>query len=143
MLARFGQRREVPQGKDVVSEQARDSRGRFAGGSEAQSRNAGRNPVAAHNGAQSVGTHVSASGDFTIDARTGREPGSGYQVAGDGGRYMGQWTDKSTGQVYRERSHNVNSLALAKSMGRRLNQIAIYDVANKREIATGGDGRVK
>jgi hypothetical protein len=123
-----------------VSEQARDSRGRFAAGAEAQSRNAGRNPVASHNGSQSVGTHVSASGDFTIDARTGREPSSGYQVAGAGGRYLGQWTDKSTGKTYRERSHNVNSLALAKSMGRRLNQIAIYDVKNRREIATHGTG---
>lgn len=123
----------------MANDQARDSHGRFAGGAEAQSRNAGRNPVAAHAGAQSVGTHV-ASGDFTVDARTGREPTSGYQVAGSGGRYMGQWTDKNTGKTYRERSHNVNSLALAKSMGRRLNQIAIFDNANKREIATGGTG---
>lgn len=119
--------------------QARDTRGRFAGGAEAQARNAGKNPVAAHDGQQSVGTHVS-SGDFTIDTRTGRAPGGGYQVAGDGGRYLGQWTDKNTGKIYRERSHNVDALALAKSMGRRLNQIAIYDVKNHREIATGGTG---
>ncbi|HUI12987.1 MAG TPA: hypothetical protein VL048_05900 [Xanthobacteraceae bacterium] len=123
----------------MSADQARDSHGRFAGGAEAQARNSGRNPVAAHAGNQSVGTHVSASGDFTRDAR-GHEPTSGYQVAGAGGKYMGQWTDPRTGKVYRERSQNVQSLALAKSMGRRLNQIAIWDNKNHREIATHGTG---
>jgi hypothetical protein len=122
-----------------VSEQARDSRGRWAGGAEAQTRNAGRAVVQAHAGNQSVGTHVSASGDFTRDAR-GHEPTSGYQVAGAGGKYTGQWTDPRTGKVYRERSTNVASLPLAKSMGRRLNQIAIWDNAKHREIPTGGTG---
>jgi hypothetical protein len=41
--------------------QARDSRGRFAGGDEAQTRNAGKYPIESHVGTQSVGTHVSAT----------------------------------------------------------------------------------
>jgi hypothetical protein len=44
-----------------MSEQARDARGRFAGGSEGAARNAGSYPVAPHDGQQSVGTHVSAN----------------------------------------------------------------------------------
>ena len=124
--------------------QARASNGQWtAGTAEAAMRNASRYPVAPHAGSQSVGSHVATPDGFTIDPRTGKAPTSGYQVAGDGGRYLGQWTDKNTGKTYRERSHDVDSLALAKSMGRRLNQIAIYDVKNKREIATGGDGTSK
>lgn len=123
----------------MSADQARDSHGRFAAGAEAETRNAGRAVVQSHAGNRSVGTHVSASGDFTRDAR-GHEPASGYQVAGAGGKYMGQWTDPRTGKVYRERSTNVASLPLAKSMGRRLNQIAIWDNANKREIPTHGTG---
>lgn len=42
-----------------MSDQARDTGGRFAGGSEAETRNAGRHPVAPHDDKQSVGTHVS------------------------------------------------------------------------------------
>jgi hypothetical protein len=44
-----------------MSEQARDARGRFAGGSEGAARNSGSYPVAPHDGQQSVGTHVSAN----------------------------------------------------------------------------------
>jgi hypothetical protein len=43
-------------------EQARDSHGRFAGGAEADARNSGSFPVTAHNGQQSVGTHVASKG---------------------------------------------------------------------------------
>ena len=45
----------------AVMEQARDARGRFAGGSEGAARNGGSYPVAAHDGQPSVGTHVSAN----------------------------------------------------------------------------------
>jgi hypothetical protein len=41
-----------------MSEQARDSNGKFASGAEAQTRNARRHPVAPHAGRLSVGTHV-------------------------------------------------------------------------------------
>ena len=50
-----------------MSEQARDSRGRWAGGSEATARNSGAYPVAAHDGQQSVGTHVSATNTGVTD----------------------------------------------------------------------------
>jgi hypothetical protein len=53
---------------------------------------------------------------------------------------MGQWHSPD-GRVYRERSQNIASLSLAKSMGRKLNQIAIWDNARHREIATGGTGK--
>jgi len=43
-------------------EQARDSKGRFAGGAEGAARNAGRIPTTSHNGQHSVGSH-SSSGD--------------------------------------------------------------------------------
>lgn len=43
-----------------MTEQARDSHGRFAGGAEGAARNAGKIPITAHNGQQSVGTHLSA-----------------------------------------------------------------------------------
>lgn len=43
-----------------MSEQARDARGRFAGGSEGAARNAGAYPVTQHV-EPSVGTHVSAN----------------------------------------------------------------------------------
>jgi hypothetical protein len=58
-------------------EQARDTHGRFAGGAEAETRNAQRHPVESHAGAQSVGTHVSAKDERIailkgVDARVGK-----------------------------------------------------------------------
>jgi len=44
-----------------MSDQARDARGRWAGGSEGAARNSGSYPVTPHDGQHSVGTHVSAT----------------------------------------------------------------------------------
>lgn len=49
-----------------MSEQARDSRGRWAGGSEAAARNAGAYPVTQH-AQPSVGTHVAATNTGVTD----------------------------------------------------------------------------
>ena len=54
-----------------MSDQARDSNGKFAGGSEAQTRNAGRHPVAPHAGKRSVGTHVASGASKAFGAGVG------------------------------------------------------------------------
>ena len=56
-------------------------------------------------------------------------------------RYVGRWTDPKTGQTYVEKSTHVANAAQAMSLGRTRNQISIYDLANKRTIGTGGNGK--
>lgn len=93
------------------------------------------------------GTHarmdaLSATADGTYD-RFGRNPTTGFMVGGAqerGARYTGVWTDTKTGTTYREKSNRVNSAVLAKSLSRRRNQIATYDLGHHREINTGGTG---
>lgn len=80
--------------------------------------------------------------DGTYD-RFGRNPKSGFMVGGaqeHGARYTGVWTDSKSGVTYREKSNRVNSEVLAKSLSRRRNQIATYDLGRGREINTGGTG---
>lgn len=54
--------------------------------------------------------------------------------------HIGGWTDKGTGKTYLDISHNVQSRSKAISLGKRNNQIAIWDVKRGREIRTGGTG---
>jgi hypothetical protein len=61
--------------------------------------------------------------------------------ADQGSRYTGRWTDPATGKVYIEKSTHVAGAAQAMSLGRTRNQISIYDLANKRTIGTGGNGK--
>lgn len=121
----------------MSTNQPRDDHGRYAS-SGTPNDASGRHPVIPHNGAQSVGTHLPAD-DFTINPRTGKAPGGGYQVGG-AGKYLGGWTDPATGKRYVEKSTNVKGEALARSLGRRRNQISIYDHKSGRTISTGGTG---
>lgn len=85
---------------------------------------------------------MSAQADGTYD-RFGRNPKSGFMVGGAeerGARYTGVWTDQKSGITYREKSNRVNSATLAKSLGRRRNQIAVYDLKGGREVNTSGSG---
>jgi hypothetical protein len=119
-----------------------DSRGRFASGETGASID--RYPVAPHVGAQSVGTHnagkraigtYSTGPGFTIDARTGKPINKGVAVAGGDGRAkaIGGGAGWPT-----ERVTIAREPVLGKSLGRKRDQIAVYDLAKQREIATGG-----
>jgi uncharacterized protein (DUF2147 family) len=122
---------------DTIMEQARDEAGRWT-----QS-NGARSPVGRHAGRASIGTHP-ATKDGTTDA-FGVRPTSGYMVGGGDAhsRYTGRWTDPVSGKTYTEKSTRASSGVLAKSLGRMRNQISVYDLANRRVIGTGGDGRTK
>lgn len=85
---------------------------------------------------------LSKRADGTYD-RYGRNPNRGFMVGGaveKGARYEGVWTDPKTGTTYTEKSNRVSSQALAKSLGRRRNQIAVWDLGKGREVNTGGSG---
>lgn len=111
--------------------QPRDSNGQWSG---ATANGITRYPVAPHNGVPSVGTHSSGPG-FTLNKRTGKTPASGFAVAGapSSSKYVGGGNGWATEHV-----NVVRGAALAKSLGRMRDQIAVYDLTNRREIATGG-----
>jgi hypothetical protein len=48
--------------------------------------------------------------------------------------YAGVWTDSDTGKIYIDISRNVDTLSEAIAVGLNLNEIAIWDVVNGREI---------
>jgi hypothetical protein len=91
--------------------------------------------------AQQHGIDTSHLGAGTYD-RYGVTPHEGYMVGGapPNSRYTGIWTDPQTGKRYVEKSTRVNSAPLARSLGRRRNQIAVWNLAAGREIPTGGTG---
>lgn len=61
-----------------------------------------------------------------------------------GGKYhLGLWHNDVDGQVYLDVSENIQDKERAIAQGRRNDQISIWDVVNKKEIATGGSGAVK
>lgn len=101
-------------------------------------------PVAPHAGVRSVGTHNAgkraigtyyAGPGFTIDRRTGKPISKGVAVAG------GDASAKAIGGGggwQTERVTIAREPVLGKSLGRKRDQIAVYDLSNKREISTGG-----
>lgn len=58
------------------------------------------------------------------------------------GDYLGLWHDKESGKVFLDVSQNVPDRAKAEALGRRRDQISIWDVVNGKEIPTGGTGQV-
>lgn len=87
-------------------------------------------------------TNTAHQADGTYD-RFGRNPNRGFMVGGAqdrGSRYTGVWTDPKSGITYREKSNRVNSATLAKSLGRRRNQIAVWNLGAGKEVSTGGSG---
>ena len=54
--------------------------------------------------------------------------------------HIGGWTNDATGKMHLDPSENIKDRATAERLGRERNQIAIYDVKNKRTIETGGTG---
>lgn len=60
-----------------------------------------------------------------------------YELS-ESGRYIGAWLENNT--VWLDISENFHVLELAQSVGVERNQIAIWDVVNETEIATGGNG---
>lgn len=58
------------------------------------------------------------------------------------GSYLGLWHNTEDGKVYLDVSDNIMDEAKATSLGRRRDQISIWDVANFREIDTGGTGQL-
>lgn len=83
-------------------------------------------------------------GDGTYDKRTGKSPTKGIMVGrGAGrGRYLGVWTDPSTGKVYSENSNRFREITLAKSVARQRDQIAAWDLEHNNEIPIGGSGNI-
>jgi hypothetical protein len=72
------------------------------------------------------------------------KPDNGYWVASiattwedledDSGVIFGVWTDTDTGQVYYDRVAFIEDLEYAIELGRTNEQIAIWDIANNKEI---------
>lgn len=111
------------------------------------------------------------SGGFTVDPRTGTDVSSGYAVAihpelsrvvSPGGQVkqalkdyvhdnpeafedptnkFGAWHDPDTDQVWLDVSTVVSDRGEAVELGKRHNQIAIWDIVAGQEIPTGGTGR--
>lgn len=57
--------------------------------------------------------------------------------------YLGLWHNTEDGQVYLDVSENIQDEAEATSRGRERDQISIWDVANFKEIPTGGTGGIE
>jgi len=60
-----------------------------------------------------------------------------------GKNYLGLWHNTEDGQVYLDVSENIQDEAEATSRGRARDQISIWDVANFKEIPTGGTGGIE
>lgn len=58
------------------------------------------------------------------------------------GSYLGLWHNTADGNVYLDVSDNIIDRATATRAGRDRNQISIWDVANFKEIDTGGTGEL-
>ncbi len=59
--------------------------------------------------------------------------------AADNGDTIGVWTEPKTGKVWIDRVIHLDDLTLAVGTARLNNQLAIYDVANKKEIYLEGN----
>ncbi len=57
--------------------------------------------------------------------------------------YLGLWHNTKDNQVYLDVSENIEDEGEAISRGRERDQISIWDVANLKEIETGGTGGIK
>jgi len=57
--------------------------------------------------------------------------------------YLGLWHNTDDGQVYLDVSENIEDEGEAISRGRERDQISIWDVANFKEIETGGTGGIE
>ena len=57
--------------------------------------------------------------------------------------YLGLWHNTDDGQVYLDVSENIKDEGEAISRGRERDQISIWDVANLKEIETGGTGGIE
>ncbi len=60
-----------------------------------------------------------------------------------GKNYLGLWHNQDDGQVYLDVSENIMDENEATSRGRDRDQISIWDVANFKEIQTGGTGGIE
>jgi len=58
------------------------------------------------------------------------------------GSYLGLWHNTEDGKVYLDVSDNIKDRGKAITAGKRRNQISIWDVANFKEIGTGGTGEL-
>jgi hypothetical protein len=87
-----------------------------------------------------------------VDAEEFYDPERGPKVLGSflkenrttltRGDYLGLWHDQESGKVFLDVSQNVTDRRRAERLGRRRDQISIWDVTNMKEIATGGTGQV-
>lgn len=59
--------------------------------------------------------------------------------AADNGDTIGVWTEPKTGKVWIDRVIHLDDLTLAVGTARLNNQLAIYDVSNKKEIYLEGN----
>ena len=60
-----------------------------------------------------------------------------------GKNYLGLWHNTEDGQVYLDVSENIMDEEEATSRGRERDQISIWDVANFKEVQTGGTGGIE
>jgi len=54
--------------------------------------------------------------------------------------YAGVWTDTETGDIFFDISRNVTDLYMALAIAEARGEIAIWDVASKKEVRVGFDG---
>jgi hypothetical protein len=88
-----------------------------------------------------------AEADDFFDPVKGHKILAGYLIKhkrdlGSGKAYLGLWHNTENGKVYLDLSDNIQDRAKATSLGRRRDQISIWDVANFAEIETGGTGEI-
>ena len=86
--------------------------------------------------------------DEFFDEATGAEILSSYMKQhktefNNSNNYLGLWHNTEDGQVYLDVSENIQDEAEATSRGRERDQISIWDVANFKEIPTGGTGGIE
>lgn len=107
---------------------------------------------------------------FSVHPTTGAQPSGGYMVSVPGrtrlldpsevsadrvhsfaaanadvfrnpNMHIGGWHNSEDGKFYLDASENIKGRNAAIAAGRARNQIAIFDVKNRREISTGGTGK--
>lgn len=72
--------------------------------------------------------------DFTPDAKWDVETFIAYLAESTDAEYVGWWTDEETGKVWVDGTDWYSSEVRAAGIGRQRHEIAVYDIANEREL---------
>lgn len=72
--------------------------------------------------------------EFTPDAKWDAEVFVAHLRLNTDAGYVGWWTDEETGKLWVDGADWYSSVAKARVIGRQRHEIAIYDIANEREL---------